>query len=355
MSANTPLLRLEDLSVHFPIGKGLFGKSEGSVKAVTDLNLEIFPGETFGLVGESGCGKSTAARAAIRLIEPTRGRVIFDGSDLGVLRGEQLRRIRKNFQMVFQDPYASLNPRRTVEELIREPLIVHGVGTPREQREWVAELLRLVGLSRFQAGQKPGELSGGQRQRVGIARALALRPRLVVADEPVSALDVSVQAQVLNLLQDLQQQFHATYFFISHNLSVVKHVSNRVGVMYLGRLVETAPAKEMYDHPLHPYTQALLSAVPEPDPGRNRNRMVVQGEVPNPANPPGGCVFHTRCPFRMEVCSVVVPQLASTRPDHRVACHLYPESTEGSPAAGGGQDDLEVPESRQQTTTEEGY
>jgi oligopeptide transport system ATP-binding protein len=346
MSMDAPLLQLEDLTVHFPIGGGLLGRPQGSVQAVSDLSLEILPGETYGLVGESGCGKSTAARAAIRLIEPTRGRVIFDGKDLSHIHGEELRRMRRHFQMIFQDPYASLNPRRTVEDLIREPLIVHGAGTAREQREWVAELLHLVGLSRFQAGQKPGEMSGGQRQRVGIARALALHPKLVVADEPVSALDVSVQAQVLNLLQDLQQKLHVTYFFISHNLNVVKHVSNRVGVMYLGRLVETAQAKELYENPLHPYTQALLSAVPEPDPERKRNRQVVQGEVPNPANPPSGCVFHTRCPFRMEVCTQVVPQLAAIRPGHRVACHLYPESTPGSSAAGGGHGDPEASERR---------
>lgn len=347
MSMDTPLLRIEDLSVHFPIGGGLFGSPTGSVQAVTDLNLEIFPGETFGLVGESGCGKSTAARAAIRLVEPTRGRVIFEGSDLGRLHGGELRRMRKNFQMVFQDPYASLNPRRTVADLIMEPLFVHGVGTPAERREWVGELLQLVGLSRFQAVQKPGELSGGQRQRVGIARALSLHPKLVVADEPVSALDVSVQAQVLNLLQDLQQKFQVTYFFISHNLSVVKHVSNRVGVMYLGRLVETASPKDLYRDPQHPYTQALLSAVPEPNPDRTRKRLVVQGEVPNPANPPTGCVFHTRCPFRKEVCTEVIPHLVTTASGHRVACHLFPGSPEGSPVSGGGQNDPSLSESRQ--------
>jgi oligopeptide transport system ATP-binding protein len=347
MSPATPLLRLEELTVHFPIGTGLFGRERGSVQAVTGLNLEIFSGETFGLVGESGCGKSTAARAAIRLIEPTRGRVIFDGHDLGRLNGDQLRRIRKDFQMVFQDSYASLNPRRSVEDLIQEPLIVHSVGTAREQREWGAELLQLVGLSRFHATRKPGELSGGQRQRVGIARALALHPKLLVADEPVSALDVSVQAQVLNLMQDLQEKLHVTYFFISHNLSVVKHVSQRVGVMYLGRLVETASARELYRNPLHPYTQALLSAVPEPDPEQSRRRLMLKGEVPNPANPPAGCVFHTRCPARMEVCTKAVPPLRTLGTDHEVACHLC-HSVTGSPAVGGWLGEPETSQSRQE-------
>jgi oligopeptide transport system ATP-binding protein len=320
----TPLLEVRDLKMYFPITRGIvFQRQIGAVKAVDGISMTIKRGETLGLVGESGCGKSTAGRAILQLYKPTAGEVIFNGRDLTKLNGSEMRRTRRDVQMIFQDPYASLNPRMTVGDIIGEPIKVHNLrkGT-KAVRERVQELLQLVGLNPYFINRYPHEFSGGQRQRIGIARALAVEPDFVVCDEPVSALDVSIQAQVINLLEDLQDQLGLTYLFIAHGLSVVKHISDRVAVMYLGRIVELADSVELYRQPLHPYTQALLSAVPIPDPmiEKKRQRIILQGDVPSPINPPPGCRFHTRCPIAIDKCRVEDPPFIDYGGGHFAAC-----------------------------------
>jgi oligopeptide/dipeptide ABC transporter ATP-binding protein len=313
------LVSVRHLVKHFPV-EG----SDDVVRAVDDVSFEILRGETLGLVGESGCGKSTVGRCLLRLIEPTAGQIDFDGRNVGSLNRTDLRELRREMQIVFQDPYASLNPRMKVGDIVGEPLVIHKIGTKSERRERVGELLRRVGLDPDYRKRYPHEFSGGQRQRIGVARTLALNPKLIVADEPVSALDVSVQAQVVNLLQDLQKEFGLTYLFISHGLAVVEHISTRVAVMYLGRIVEIASAADLYLRPLHPYTQALLSAIPVPDPKRKRERIVLQGDVPTPINPPSGCRFRTRCPIAIDECARIDPELRELSPGHRVACIRVP-------------------------------
>ncbi len=309
------LVRVRALVKHFPV-EG----SDDVVRAVDGVTFEILRGETLGLVGESGCGKSTVGRCLLRLIEPTSGQVEFQGRDILLTGKRDLRALRREMQIIFQDPYASLNPRLRVRDIVSEPLLIHGIGSSEERRERVAELLRRVGLDPDYMNRYPHEFSGGQRQRLGIARALALNPKLIVADEPVSALDVSVQAQVVNLLQDLQNEFGLTYLFISHGLAVVEHISTRVAVMYLGRIVEVADAAELYANPLHPYTKALLSAIPVPDPKRRRERIVLEGDVPTPINPPSGCRFRTRCPIAIPECAQIDPDLREVAPGHTAAC-----------------------------------
>ncbi len=325
MSAGTPhLLEVRDLVKHFPVvGGSLFARAVGVVRAVDGVSFSIYPGETLGLVGESGCGKTTIGRCVLQLEQPTAGEVIFEGHELTTLTDTALRPIRRKMQVIFQDPLSSLNPRMTVGQIIAEPLKVHGlVGDRQSRRQQVAELLTDVGLLPVLARRYPHELSGGQRQRVGIARAVAMRPSLIVCDEPVSALDVSIQAQIINLLDELQERFGLTYLFIAHDLSVVRHLSDRVAVMYLGKIVEMTDRQRLYETPLHPYTRALLSAVPIPDPQveAQRERVVLRGEVPSPVNPPSGCVFHPRCPIAVADCSQVVPELREVQPGHRVAC-----------------------------------
>ncbi|SEN56092.1 ABC transporter ATP-binding protein [Lihuaxuella thermophila] len=326
MSQTTPLLKVSNLKKTFPVRGGIFGKKVGEITAVDDVTFSVKKGETLGIVGESGCGKSTTGRTVLRLYEPDSGQVEFEGKSLLALGDEEMRRARKDLQMIFQDPFASLNPRQKVAEILEEPLIVHKMGDAKERKAQVQELLRVVGLDKSHAGRYPHQFSGGQRQRIGIARALSTRPKLIVADEPVSALDVSIQSQVLNLMADLQEQFELTYLFISHDLSVVKHISDRVGVMYLGRMVELADRDELYRQPLHPYTQALLSAVPVPDPEVKKERIILQGDVPSPADPPKGCAFHPRCPHVMEICKVERPAFADQGGGHFVACHLMDRS-----------------------------
>ncbi|MBL5767313.1 dipeptide ABC transporter ATP-binding protein [Heyndrickxia sporothermodurans] len=320
---NEPLLKIEHLKKNFPIRGGVFGKKVGEVKAVDDISFVIQKGETLGLVGESGCGKSTTGRMLLRLLEPSEGKIIFEGNDITTLSKQELRKIRGQMQMIFQDPYASLNPRHTIERILEEPLIVHGVKEKSARKKKVRELLEIVGLNSYHANRYPHQFSGGQRQRIGIARALSLNPKLIVADEPVSALDVSIQAQVLNLLKDLQKKYDLTYLFIAHDLGVVRHISDRVGVMYLGRLVELAESEELYQNPKHPYTQALLSAVPIADVDHKKERIVLQGDVPSPANPPKGCSFHTRCPLAMDKCFVERPIFKEVDKGHFAACHLH--------------------------------
>jgi len=329
-AARQPLLRVSGLQKLFPIRKGFLKRTVGHVRAVDGVNFHIDEGETLGLVGESGCGKTTTARCILRAIEPTAGEVfmrVADGSvvEVGKLRRAELRALRREMQMVFQDPFTSLNPRMTLLDLVGEPLLVHGLRSRREREERVADLLRRVGLRPEYMRRFPHAFSGGERQRIGIARALALHPRLVVADEPVSALDVSVQAQILNLLQDLQSELRLTYLFVAHDLSVVRHISNRVAVMYVGRMVELAETEELFSRPKHPYTAALLSAVPEPDPRMRSQRIVLQGEVANPAAPPGGCYFHPRCPHAIEVCRTQAPAWQELSPGHFVGCHRAEE------------------------------
>lgn len=320
------LLQVDGLKKYFPIKKGIFAREVGQVKAVDDISFHVYEGETLGIVGESGCGKSTTGRMLMRLIEPTEGQVMFNGKNLTSLSAEEMRQARRDIQMVFQDPYASLNPRHTVAQILEEPLIVHQIGTKAERRKKVIELLQIVGLSEYHANRYPHQFSGGQRQRIGIARALMTNPKLIIADEPVSALDVSIQAQVLNLMQKLQQELKLTYIFIAHDLGVVRHISDRVGVMYLGKMVELATSESLYEEPLHPYTQALLAAVPVPDPDFIKETKVLQGDIPSPSNPPSGCTFHTRCPFAKDACRELVPALQEVRPGHSVACHLYDDA-----------------------------
>ena len=323
-----PLLKVEGLKKYFPIRKGLLSRVSGHVKAVDDVSFYVNKGETLGIVGESGCGKSTTGRMLMRLLEPSEGKVFFDGKELTRISSDDMRKARREIQMVFQDPYASLNPRHTIEKILEEPLIVHGIGNPKERKKKVRDFLEIVGLSSYHAKRYPHQFSGGQRQRIGIARALMTNPKLIIADEPVSALDVSIQAQVLNLMQDLQKELNLTYIFIAHDLGVVRHISDRVGVMYLGKMVEVAVSEKLYDKPLHPYTQALLSAVPVPDPNFVRDQILIKGDIPSPSNPPSGCTFHTRCPFKMDVCTKIVPKLVEVEPGHSVACHLYGEQAQ---------------------------
>jgi oligopeptide/dipeptide ABC transporter ATP-binding protein len=324
MSERSPLLAVEGLTKHFPVTRGLFGRVVGQLRAVDDLSFQIGRGETLGLVGESGSGKTTAGRSILRLVEPTAGRVIFDGTDVTAAEGETLRNLRRRMQIVFQDPYASLNPRMRVVDLVGEALEVHGLASGAEVERRVQSFLRKVGLSPSWINRYPHEFSGGQRQRLGIARAIALEPELIVCDEPVSALDVSIQAQVVNLLKDLARELELSYLFIAHDLSIVRHISHRIAVMYLGKLVELAPAKRLFEAPAHPYTRALLSAIPIPDPKRKRTRLVLAGEVPSPVNPPAGCRFHTRCPAAFDRCSEEEPEPVEVEAGHSVRCfHAY--------------------------------
>ncbi len=329
------LLRIENLKMYFPINQGIiFQRHVGDIKAVDGLSFNINRGETLGLVGESGCGKSTTGRAILQLYRPTAGTVEFDGTDLTTLKGEPLRKMRRNMQMIFQDPYASLNPRMTVGSIIGEPLEVHNIASGKERRERVKELLNIVGLNPYFINRYPHEFSGGQRQRIGVARALAVQPDFIVCDEPISALDVSIQAQVINLLEDLQEKFGLTYLFIAHDLAVVRHISDRIAVMYLGKIVELTDRATLYRVPMHPYTQALLSAVPIPDPfaeeEREKKRVILEGDVPSPANPPKGCNFCTRCPLKGRAmqekginCDEVEPEFREVETGHWVACHLH--------------------------------
>jgi oligopeptide transport system ATP-binding protein len=324
-NGNEVLLRVEGLKKHFPITKGIvIQRQVGAVKAVDGISFEIIRGETLGLVGESGCGKSTTGRTILQLYRPTAGDVYFEEANLAELKGAPLRRMRRRMQMIFQDPYASLNPRMTVGNIIGEPLEVHNVASGKERRERVQELLALVGLNPYFVNRYPHEFSGGQRQRIGVARALALQPDFIVCDEPISALDVSIQAQVVNLLEELQGQFGLTYLFIAHDLSMVRHISDRVAVMYLGKIVELTDRNELYENPQHPYTQALLSAVPIPDPvaDARRKRIILEGDVPSPVHPPEGCNFNTRCPKAIEICFEQDPEFIEIGGGHRCACHL---------------------------------
>ena len=323
MDANGNLVEVKELKKFFPVRGHFLSRSKTFVQAVGGVNLTIRRGETLGLVGESGCGKSTLGRLILRLEEPTEGHIFFEGDDILQYDSERLRQLRRQMQIIFQDPYSSLNPRKTVGSIIEEPLIIHKIGTRKERQERVLKLIEVVGLRPEHINRYPHEFSGGQRQRIGIARALALNPKLIIADEPVSALDVSIQAQVLNLLEDLQDEFHLTFLFIAHDLHVVEHISDRVAVMHLGRIAELAMSDDLYRNPKHPYTQALLSANPIPDPTLERKRIILQGEVPSPINPPPGCNFHTRCPHKFEPCPIEIPPLLEIEPNHWVACHLH--------------------------------
>lgn len=316
------LLKVENLTKHFPIKKGLFSKTVGAVKAVDGVSFSVREGETFGLVGESGCGKSTTGRMILRLMEPTDGQVIYKGENIQLLAKDRMQKLRREMQIIFQDPYSSLDPRFTIAKTIGEVLDIHQINSGKERTDRIVQLLEAVGLGAQHLNRYPHEFSGGQRQRIGIARALALHPSLVVCDEPVSALDVSVQAQIVNLMQDLQKERKLTYLFISHDLSVVHHMCDRIAVMYIGKIVETADKKTLFERPAHPYTQALLSAIPVADPVETRQRIVLEGDIPSPANPPTGCRFHTRCSYVTEVCKTVEPPLKEISKGHHVACHL---------------------------------
>jgi len=322
MKVSQPILASEQLTKHYSLKTAGFSRRSGVVRAVEDVSLTVLSGEVFGLVGESGCGKSTLGRVLLRLEDPTAGKVFFAGQNLGAFGPSQLKKFRREAQIIYQDPYSALNPRQKIGRLIEEPLDIHRVGTRQERRERVHWLLDVVGLQPDHAQRYPHEFSGGQRQRIVIARALALNPKLILADEPVSALDVSIQAQVLNLLEELRAEFGLTYIFISHDLSVVEHIADRVAVMYLGRLVEVGPKKEFYNQPSHPYSQALLSAAPIPDPTAERNRVILTGDVPSPVNPPSGCSFHPRCPERRDICFTKAPTLRQFTPERWVSCHM---------------------------------
>ncbi|MCY0881227.1 MAG: dipeptide ABC transporter ATP-binding protein [Firmicutes bacterium] len=320
--AQDVLVSVRDLKTYFPIRGGFFSRTVANVKAVDGVSFDIVRGHTLGLVGESGCGKTTTGRTLLRLIEPTAGSIKFEGKEIvGMGRGA-MRHMRRDMQIIFQDPYGSLNPRMSVQAILEEPLIIHKMGNHAQRSARVRELLDVVGLATYHANRFPHEFSGGQRQRIGIARALALNPKFIVADEPVSALDVSIQSQILNLLEDLQKEFSLTYLFIAHGLNVVRHISDEVGVMYLGSLVELATSADIYHNPLHPYTQALFSAIPVPNPKAKRERIILQGDVPSPINPPAGCRFHTRCPMAQEICSREIPVFKESEPGHFVACHF---------------------------------
>ncbi|NJP91385.1 dipeptide ABC transporter ATP-binding protein [Nonomuraea sp. FMUSA5-5] len=340
VSENEPLLSVQNMEKHFPVTKGLFKRQVGAVKAVDGISFDVFKGETLGLVGESGCGKSTTGRLVTRLLEPTAGKVVFEGEDITHMAQGKLRPLRRDMQMIFQDPYSSLNPRHTVGTIVGAPFRIQGVETEHGIKKAVQDLLGLVGLNPEHYNRYPHEFSGGQRQRIGIARTLALKPKLIIADEPVSALDVSIQAQVVNLLEDLQNELDLTYVVIAHDLSVVRHISDRVAVMYLGKIVEIADRKRLYDSPMHPYTNALLSAVPVPDPKsrKERERIRLTGDVPSPLNPPPACRFHTRCWKAQEICKQVEPPLEELASGHRVACHFpenAPQQAVQTPAAAG--------------------
>lgn len=324
MADNGALVELKGLVKHFPLRGGLLSRSKQAVRAVDGVDLAVAEGKTVGLVGESGCGKSTLGRTLLRLLDPTGGRIMFRGRDITEIGGSELRAIRKEMQIIFQDPYSSLNPRMTVGSIVGEALAIHKIGARGERRDRVMALLAEVGLHEDAYSRYPHEFSGGQRQRIGTARALAVEPRFIVCDEPVSALDVSIQAQILNLLMELQERRNLTYLFISHDLRVVEHIADRVAVMYLGKIVELAPTSSVYKDPLHPYTIALLSAVPIPDPQRRRQRIILPGDVPSPINPPPGCPFHPRCPYRTEICLTVPPPLIPHAPDHIASCHNIP-------------------------------
>jgi len=330
------LLEVKDLVKHFPVRGGVFSRVKNFVRAVDGVGFELKPHETLGLVGESGCGKSTTGRAILRLIEPTSGEIRFQGTDICALDRESMRRLRREMQIIFQDPYASLNPRMTVGSIVGEPLAIHNIAKGKDREERVASLLHRVGLRPEHIRRYPHEFSGGQRQRIGIARALALNPKLIIADEPVSALDVSIQAQVINLLEDLQKEFGIAYVLIAHDLAVVQHVSDRIAVMYLGKIVETSAADKLVMSPRHPYTEALLSAVPIPDPKMKKQRIILKGDVPSPVNPPSGCRFHTRCPYKEERCTLEEPPMREVAPGHYAACHfseqIYSHRTNGAPA-----------------------
>ena len=322
-SRTETLLKVENLQKYFPIRKGIVVQRHvGDVKAVDGVSFDIRRGETLGMVGESGCGKSTIGRTILRLLEPTGGKVTFEGKVLNDLSSEEMRKMRSQMQMIFQDPYASLNPRMRVGDIIGEPILIHGVSNRAEREKRVRKLLNVVGLSPYHGARYPHEFSGGQRQRIGIARALSVNPKLIVCDEPVSALDVSIQAQVINLLEDLQREFNLTYLFIAHDLSIVKHISDRIVVMYLGKMVELCESEELYKNPRHPYTIALLSAIPVPDPTVKRDRIILKGDVPSPINPPSGCRFHTRCPNVQGICQERDPEFKNIGNGHYVACHL---------------------------------
>src|SRR5690625_4343515 len=323
MNEQEKLLQVKNLKKYFPIKGGALKRTINQVKAVDDISFDVYKGETLGIVGESGSGKSTMGRSIVRLLEPTDGKIIFEGNDISKSSRRELKSIRKDIQMIFQDPFSSLNPRMTVEQIIEEPITVQSSLSKQERKQRIIYLLEKVGLSAESLEKYPHEFSGGQRQRVGIARALSMNPRFIVGDEPVSALDVSVQAQVLNLMKDIQEEFNLTYLFIAHDLSVVKHISDRIGVMYLGNIVEVGEKNSIYREPLHPYTKALTSAIPEPNPLHKKERIILEGDVPSPQNPPSGCVFHTRCPVAMPQCSEVIPSLREVRPNHHVACLLY--------------------------------
>lgn len=317
-----PLLKVTGLKKYFPI-TSQFGRTVGNVQAIENLNFELHEKKTLGLVGESGCGKSTTGRALLRLTDPTEGTAFYKGRDIFSLSDKEFNKIRKEMQMVFQDPHSSLNPKKRIGEIIEEPMNIHNIGTKHDRMERSMNILQKTGIRKDQYFRYPHEFSGGQRQRIGLARALALNPKIVVLDEPVSALDVSIQSQVINLLQEIQDEFSLAYLFISHDLSVVRHIADEIGVMYLGHIVEKAPTDELFANPLHPYTKALLSSIPLPDPKAKRDRIILTGDVPSPINPPAGCVFHTRCPFVMDVCKNTIPQTTIQAPGHEVACHLY--------------------------------
>ncbi|WP_422010077.1 ABC transporter ATP-binding protein [Reyranella sp.] len=322
VSANPPVIEVKDLKKHFPVKKGLLRRTVGQVYAVDGVTFTVRAGETLGLVGESGCGKTTAGRAAMRLVEPTSGSIKVEGKEIMGLSKAELRPYRREMQIIFQDPFSSLNPRMTAGDIVGEPLLVHGVANAKERQEQVSALFARVGLRTAQMKNYPHQFSGGQRQRIGIARALALGPKLIVGDEPVSALDVSIQAQVINLLMELQAERRLSYLFISHNLAVVEHISHQIAVMYLGRIVEYADTRSIFTNAQHPYTEALLAAVPVPDPAIKRKKIVLQGDVPSPVKPPSGCHFHTRCPYAVQRCKVDVPSLREIAPGHHVSCHL---------------------------------